>query len=118
MQDRRIIENKLSATLMIFLSVLILITRVQGVEINGRSIGHKLPTDSTLLPRPVTEHFVTVDGLRVHYIESGTGPTVVMIHGNAGSVDDFEFGAMDLLASGYRVVGKTFTSHTFTAWRP
>ena len=104
MQERRIIENKLSATLMIFLSVLILITCVQGVEITGRSIAHKLPTDSTLLPKPVTEHFVTVDGLRVHYIESGTGPTVVMIHGNAGSVEDFEFGAMDLLASDYRVV--------------
>ncbi len=104
MQERRTIENKLSTTLMIFLCVLILITCVQGVEITGRSIGHKLPTDSTLLPKPVTEHFVTVDGLRVHYIESGTGPTVVMIHGNAGSVEDFEFGAMDLLASDYRVV--------------
>ena len=73
MQERRIIENKPSATLMIFLSVLILITCVQVVEITGRSIGHKLPTDSTLLPRPVTEHFVTVDGLRVHYQQKGRG---------------------------------------------
>jgi len=103
MRERRIIENKLSATLMIF-PILILITYVQAVEIAGHSIGHKLPTGSALLPRPVTEHFVTVDGLRVHYIESGTGPTVVMIHGNAGSVEDFELGAMDLLASNYRVV--------------
>ena len=104
MRERRIIENKLSATLMIFLGVLTLKTYVQGVEIAGHSMDHKLPTASAVLPRPVTEHFVTVDGLRVHYIESGTGPTVVMIHGNAGSVEDFELGAMDLLASDYRVV--------------
>src|SRR5690242_7103540 len=105
MHERRIIENRLSATLMIFLSALILITCVQEVETTARSIGHELPTDSTALPKPVmTEHFVTVDGLRVHYVESGTGPTVLMIHGNAGSVEDFEFGAIDLLASDYRVV--------------
>src|SRR5712675_2499281 len=67
-------------------------------------IDNKRSTDSTPLPRLVTEHFVTVDGIRVHYIESGTGPTVVMSHGNAGSVEDFKFGVMDLLASDYRVV--------------
>jgi pimeloyl-ACP methyl ester carboxylesterase len=111
MRERRISENKLSATLMIFLSVLILITHVQGVEIAARSIDHKLPAASALLPRPVTEHFVTVDGLRVHYIESGTGPTVVMIHGNAGSVEDFELGAMDLLALNYRVVAVDRPGH-------
>jgi pimeloyl-ACP methyl ester carboxylesterase len=52
----------------------------------------------------VKDHFVTIDNLRVHYIESGTGHTVVLIHGNAGSVEDFEFGALDRLSSNYRVV--------------
>ena len=58
--------------------------------------------------RPVSgsssDHFVTVDNLKVHYIESGAGPTVVLIHGNAGGVEDFEFGAIDSLARKYRVV--------------
>ena len=101
MRERRIIENRPAATFVIFL---ILTTWVQGVEITARSIEHKVPNDSPLLPRPVTDHFMTVDGLRVHYIETGSGPTVVMIHGNAGSVEDFEFGATALLASDYRVV--------------
>jgi pimeloyl-ACP methyl ester carboxylesterase len=40
----------------------------------------------------------------VRYIESGTGPTVVMIHGNAGSIEDFEFGVIQTLSSNYRVI--------------
>lgn len=50
------------------------------------------------------QHLVTVDSLRVHYIEGGKGPTVVMIHGNAGGVEDFQFGVVELLSREYRVV--------------
>ena len=50
------------------------------------------------------ERIVTVENLRVHYIESGTGRAVVMIHGNAGGVEDFEFGAVQLLSREYRVL--------------
>ena len=52
----------------------------------------------------MVDSFVKVDNLRVHYVELGVGRTVVMIHGNAGSVEDFELGALDLLASNYRVL--------------
>ncbi len=48
--------------------------------------------------KAVEQYFVTVENLRVHYIESGTGRTVVMIHGNAGGVEDFEFGVVELLS--------------------
>lgn len=50
------------------------------------------------------QHVVTVENLRVHYIESGTGRPVVLIHGNAGDVEDFEYGVMDLLSENYRVI--------------
>ena len=50
------------------------------------------------------DNLIIVERLRVHYIESGAGPTVVMIHGNAGGVEDFEFGVIDLLSREYRVI--------------
>src|SRR6267154_6126147 len=102
---------KVSPTCAVILSLISLWTNNVCAQSLRHLIDHKLSTDSALHPRPVTEHFVTVDGLRVHYIESGTGPTVVMIHGNAGSVEDFEFGAMDLLASDYRVVALDRPGH-------
>src|ERR1700755_2013776 len=95
---------KVSSTRAVILSLISLWMSNVCAQGSRPLIDHKPLTDSTPQPRPVTEHFVTVDGLRVHYIESGTGPTVVLIHGNAGSVEDFEFGAMDLLASDYRVI--------------
>src|SRR5262249_45485012 len=52
----------------------------------------------------MVDRMLTVENLPVHYVEEGTGPSVVMIHGNAGSVEDFELGALDLLAAEYRVV--------------
>ena len=57
------------------------------------------------------ENFVTIDRLRVRYIESGRGPTVVMIHGNAGSIEDFEFGVIQTLSSNYRVIAVDRPGH-------
>jgi pimeloyl-ACP methyl ester carboxylesterase len=57
------------------------------------------------------QNVVTVQSLRVHYIESGTGRTVVMIHGNAGSVEDFEFGVVERLSREYRVIAVDRPGH-------
>ena len=59
----------------------------------------------------VVDRFITVNNLRVHYIEAGKGPTVVMVHGNAGSVADFDFGALALLISFYRIVAVDRPGH-------
>jgi hypothetical protein len=52
----------------------------------------------------IKENFVSVDRLRARYVESGRGPAVVMIHGNAASIEDFEFGVIQTLSSNYRVI--------------
>ena len=52
----------------------------------------------------VNTNFITVDQLRLRYVESGNGPAVVMLHGNAGSVEDFNFGAVDALSANYHVI--------------
>jgi hypothetical protein len=38
---------------------------------------------------PPLGDFVEVDGTRVHYVERGEGPVVVLLHGNAVSLEDF-----------------------------
>ena len=61
--------------------------------------------------RTIQDGFIKVGKLRVHYSEAGKGPTLVMIHGNAGSVEDFDFGALELLSSTYRVVAIDRSGH-------
>lgn len=45
----------------------------------------------------IKENYVTLEKLRMRYVESGSGSAVVLIHGNAGSVEDFELGAIQKL---------------------
>lgn len=48
--------------------------------------------------------FVTIEGLRLHYVGEGSGAPVVLLHGNAGFVQDFSR-VMPLLAErGYGVI--------------
>ena len=47
----------------------------------------------------------------MRYIKSGSGPAVVMIHGNAGSIEDFEFGTIAMLSSNYHVMAVERPGH-------
>jgi pimeloyl-ACP methyl ester carboxylesterase len=54
---------------------------------------------------PPTGRFLEVDGVRLHYVERGSGEPLVLLHGNGSMIQDFESsGLMDLAAKNYRVV--------------
>lgn len=54
---------------------------------------------------PPQGRFTTIDGVRLHYVERGAGPPVVLLHGNVVSLDDFHAsGLIDRLAVDHRVI--------------
>ena len=54
---------------------------------------------------PPTGRFITIDGVRLHYVERGTGRPLVLLHGNGSMIQDFESsGLVDLAAKTYRVI--------------
>ena len=54
---------------------------------------------------PPEGKFVTVDGVRLHYLERGEGPALVLLHGNGVYSKDFELsGLLDMASSHYRVI--------------
>jgi pimeloyl-ACP methyl ester carboxylesterase len=54
---------------------------------------------------PPQGRFVTADGVRLHYIERGAGPVLVLLHGNGVYADDFDHsGLLDRAAQQYRVI--------------
>lgn len=57
------------------------------------------------------EYFINIDNVRVRYVEAGAGPVVVLIHGNAGSVDDFDFRSLGLLCRDHRVIAVDRPGH-------
>ena len=57
------------------------------------------------------EHSIDIENTRVRYVEAGAGPAVVLIHGNAGSVDDFDFERLGLLCRDHRVMAVDRPGH-------
>jgi pimeloyl-ACP methyl ester carboxylesterase len=54
---------------------------------------------------PPVGRFVDVDGIRLHCLEQGDGPPVVLLHGNVVSVDDWVLsGVLGLAAKRHRVI--------------
>jgi pimeloyl-ACP methyl ester carboxylesterase len=54
---------------------------------------------------PPEGRFVTTDGVRLHYIERGSGPVIVLLHGNGTMARDFVLsGVFDLLCADHRVI--------------
>ena len=55
--------------------------------------------------RPPVEGFITVDGIRLHYHERGTGVPVVLLHGNGSMIGDFvSSGIIERVATSHRVI--------------
>jgi pimeloyl-ACP methyl ester carboxylesterase len=52
---------------------------------------------------PPIGRFIEVDGARLHYLDRGSGPVVVLVHGLGGNLRNFN-GLVDKLAATYRVV--------------
>ena len=53
---------------------------------------------------PPLGQFIDIDGMTLHYIDEGSGPTVVMIHGLAGQHGHFVYALRDALIEDHRVV--------------
>jgi pimeloyl-ACP methyl ester carboxylesterase len=65
---------------------------------------------------PARGRFIDVDGVRLHYLEQGTGAAVVLLHGNGTSSEDFRAsGLLDQLAAHHRVVAIDRPGYGFSA---
>ena len=53
---------------------------------------------------PPAGTFAQLGNTKLHYVDQGQGPTIVMIHGLAGSLQNFTYGLASALAKNYRVI--------------
>jgi pimeloyl-ACP methyl ester carboxylesterase len=53
---------------------------------------------------PPRGRFIDVDGARIHYLDEGTGPTLLLIHGLAGQMDNFTHSLLGRLRDDFRIV--------------
>lgn len=53
---------------------------------------------------PPMGRFIEIDGARLHYIDVGAGPAIVLIHGLAGQGGNFTYALVERLAQDHRVI--------------
>ncbi|MFZ6648482.1 alpha/beta fold hydrolase [Undibacterium sp. TJN25] len=53
---------------------------------------------------PPKGKFIDIDGAHIHYLDEGSGPVIVMIHGLGGQSGHFAYALMSLLSSRFRVI--------------
>src|SRR6186713_248398 len=53
---------------------------------------------------PPDGQFITIDGVRLHYVDRGHGPAIVMIHGLGGQMRNFGYALADRLVADHRVI--------------
>lgn len=53
---------------------------------------------------PPCGQFIDVDGARIHYLEKGSGPVILMIHGLGGNLRNFTHSMVTPLADEFRVI--------------
>ncbi|MDP3920563.1 MAG: alpha/beta hydrolase [Candidatus Omnitrophota bacterium] len=63
---------------------------------------------------PPLGKFVTVDGIRLHYVSKGEGRPVVFIHGSFGSAYDFTLSILDRAAEKYRAIAFDRPGHGYS----
>jgi pimeloyl-ACP methyl ester carboxylesterase len=67
-------------------------------------VNRRLASNAESDNRPAGQ-FLEVNGVRLHYVERGSGTPLVLLHGNGSMIQDFESsGLIDLAAKKYRVI--------------
>lgn len=80
--------------------------------VSGRVLTRRLePEPLAVAPWSPETSFLSTRSGRVHVLDAGEGPTVLLVHGSGRSVADWQEGLVDHLASGHRVVA--FDSYGF-----
>ncbi len=70
---------------------------------------------------PPIGQYIEVEGVRLHYVEVGKGPPIVLLHGASASLRDFTAGIIDSLAVNHRVIafdrpGYGYSERPIEAW--
>lgn len=76
-----------------------------ALTLGGLAIANSLAARAAERRYPPEGRFLTVDGVRLHYMEAGEGPPVVLLHGNVSALgDSLASGLFQRLARTHRVI--------------
>lgn len=88
-------------TLLTLLAIVIFIALLWGIGLLSYTLRWKIRIEKIVPPRG---QFTQISTGKLHYVERGTGPAVLLIHGLGGQLGNFDCGVIDNLARDHRVI--------------
>lgn len=76
-------------------------------------LGHYYAPDLTITS-PYSGESIEIDGVKIRYLQRGSGPDVVLIHGSMGNIEDWER-LIPALSKSYRVTAFDRIGHGFSS---
>lgn len=76
-----------------------------AIALAGLAVLNRTLAKRAEIANPPRGKFMEVDGVRLHYVERGAGPILLLLHGNGSMIQDFESsGLIELASRTYRVI--------------
>jgi pimeloyl-ACP methyl ester carboxylesterase len=76
-----------------------------GLVLAATALVNRQLAKSAERDNPPAGRFLEIDGVRLHYVERGTGEALVLLHGNGSMIEDFESsGLLEKASKSFRVL--------------
>ncbi|KJK20995.1 alpha/beta hydrolase [Burkholderiaceae bacterium 16] len=86
------------------MAILIACIAIGGIVLLGLVVFTGLIAHKVEKALPPKGKFIEIDGARLHYIDKGQGPVIVMVHGLGGQTGNFSHSLLERLTSRFRVI--------------
>lgn len=86
------------------MTILVWVIVALGVLLAGLALFSAWTTRQVEKAVPPLGRFIDIDGARIHYLDEGSGPPILFIHGLAGQMRNFTHSLLEPLKSNHRIV--------------
>ena len=86
------------------MTVLVVVLAVVVVSLSGLVIFTAITARRVENALPPRGQFLEIAGARIHYLDKGSGPAIVILHGLGGQMGNFTYALLDHLTDEFRVI--------------
>ena len=86
------------------MTLLLVVIALLAMSLGGLVIFTAVTARRVETALPPRGQFVEVTGARIHYLDKGTGPPIVILHGLGGQMGNFTYALLERLTDEFRVI--------------
>jgi len=86
------------------MALLLVVIALMAVSLGGLVIFTAVTAHRVETALPPRGRFIEVAGARIHYLDKGSGPAIVILHGLGGQMGNFTYALLERLTDEFRVI--------------